>query len=89
MSDSGSGIEAADLSRIFGRFSRIDAGRSREIGGFGLGLAVGKAIAEAHHGSVQVRSTVGKGSAFELMLPGTLATDSAPQPSLDRRAAPR
>src|SRR6266536_442785 len=46
VSDSGSGIAAADLSRIFGRFSRIDAGRSREIGGFGLGLAVVKAIAE-------------------------------------------
>ena len=89
VSDSGSGIAAADLSRIFGRFSRIDAGRSRGIGGFGLGLAVVKAIAEAHHGSVQVRSTVGKGSVFELMLPASLATASVPRQLLDRRATQR
>ena len=89
VSDSGSGIAAADLGRIFGRFSRIDAGRSREIGGFGLGLAVVKAIAEAHHGSVQVRSTVGKGSVFELLLPATMTTASVPRQPLDRRAAPR
>ena len=89
VSDSGSGIAAADLNRIFGRFSRIDAGRSREIGGFGLGLAVVKAIAEAHHGSVQVRSTVAVGSVFELMLPaGPTAADPARQ-SLERRAVPR
>ncbi len=89
VSDSGSGIEAADLGRIFGRFSRIDAGRSREIGGFGLGLAVVKAIAEAHHGSVQVRSTMGKGSVFELLLPATMTTASGPRQPLDRRAAQR
>ena len=89
VSDSGSGIAVADLSRIFGRFSRIDAGRSRGIGGFGLGLAVVKAIAEAHHGSVQVRSTVGKGSVFELMLPASLATASVPRQLLDRRATQR
>jgi signal transduction histidine kinase len=89
VSDSGSGIAVADLSRIFGRFSRIDAGRSRGIGGFGLGLAVVKAIAEAHHGSVQVRSTVGRGSVFELMLPARpTAADTARQ-SLERRAVPR
>src|SRR6266542_1385490 len=89
VSDSGSGIAAADLSRIFGRFSRIDAGRSREIGGFGLGLAVVKAIAEAHHGSVQVRSTVGKGSVFELMLPTSPAAADTARQSLERRAVPR
>ncbi len=89
VSDSGSGIAAADLNRIFGRFSRIDAGRSREIGGFGLGLAVVKAIAEAHHGSVQVRSTVAVGSVFELMLPTTPAAADAARPSLERRAVPR
>src|SRR6266700_1083957 len=86
VSDSGSGIAAADLGRIFGRFSRIDAGRSREIGGFGLGLAVVKAIAEAHHGSVQVRSTVGKGSVFELLLPATMTTASVLRQPLDGRA---
>jgi signal transduction histidine kinase len=88
VSDSGSGIAAADLERIFARFSRIDAGRGREVGGFGLGLAVAKAIAEAHQGSVQVRSTVGQGSVFELMLPATISARSAPRPSLDRHPLP-
>jgi signal transduction histidine kinase len=89
VSDSGAGIAATDLGRIFGRFARIDAGRGRQVGGFGLGLAVVKAIAEAHHGAVQVRSTPGKGSVFELQLPATMATAGASTPSLDRRALPR
>ena len=67
--DSGSGIPPAEIGQIFDRFTRVGTGRSRETGGFGLGLAVVKAIAEAHHGSVQVRSTVGVGSEFELVLP--------------------
>jgi signal transduction histidine kinase len=69
--DSGSGIPAAEIGRIFDRFTRVGTGRSRESGGFGLGLAVVKAIAEAHHGSVQVRSTVGVGSEFGLVLPAS------------------
>jgi two-component system OmpR family sensor kinase len=69
VTDSGSGIPATEVGRIFGRFTRVDTGRSRETGGFGLGLAVVKAIAEAHHGSVQVQSTLGQGSVFELRLP--------------------
>ena len=75
--DSGPGIPAAEVDRIFGRFSRLDAGRSRRTGGFGLGLAIVKAIAEAHQGSVHVRSTEGKGSVFELRLPATIATPSS------------
>jgi signal transduction histidine kinase len=69
--DSGSGIPPADLDRIFHRFARADAGRSRNTGGFGLGLSIVKAIAEAHDGSVGVRSTPGKGSVFEILLPAT------------------
>jgi signal transduction histidine kinase len=69
--DSGSGIPPAEIGQIFDRFTRVGTGRSRENGGFGLGLAVVKAIAEAHHGSVQVRSTVGVGSEFELVLPAS------------------
>ncbi len=71
--DSGTGIPAAEIERIFSRFSRIDAGRSRATGGFGLGLAIVKAIAEAHHGSVQVTSKPGEGSVFELRLPSATA----------------
>jgi signal transduction histidine kinase len=71
VTDSGTGIAATDTERIFGRFSRVDAGRSRTAGGFGLGLAIVKAITEAHGGSVQVRSTQGRGATFELRLPAT------------------
>jgi signal transduction histidine kinase len=88
VADSGSGIPAADVGRIFGRFARIDAGRNRESGGFGLGLAVVKAIAEAHHGSVRVQSTVGQGSVFELSLPASRAGLGS-RPPLDPRAAAR
>ena len=69
VADSGCGIPEADLERIFGRFSRAAPYRSRQAGGFGLGLPTAAAIAEAHHGSVRVDSTVGKGSTFELLLP--------------------
>jgi len=85
--DSGSGIPAADLRHIFDRFTRVGTGRSRETGGFGLGLAVVKAIAEAHQGSVQVRSTVGEGSAFDLFIPASGARPSLAAP-LDRPVTP-
>ena len=86
VTDSGPGIPAAEVGRIFGRFTRVDPGRSREAGGFGLGLAVVKAIAEAHRGSVQVRSTLGHGSVFELILPA--AAQPSPERPLDRRVMP-
>ena len=88
VSDSGPGIPAAEIGRIFGRFSRIDAGRSRTAGGFGLGLAVVKAVAEAHQGSVQVQSTVGQGSVFELHLPASFALAGA-RAHQDQRAVSR
>ena len=86
VADSGSGIPANEVGRIFGRFTRVDRGRSRKTGGFGLGLAVVKAIAEAHNGSVRVESTVGKGSVFELMVPASADLPGLDMP-LDRRAA--
>jgi len=67
--DSGPGIAPGDLERVFGRFARVDAHRNRETGGVGLGLAIAKAIVEAHHGSVAVQSIMGKGSVFEMILP--------------------
>jgi signal transduction histidine kinase len=70
--DSGCGIPGADLERIFGRFARATPYKSREAGGFGLGLPIAAAIAEAHHGSVRVNSTVGGGSTFELVIPMAL-----------------
>jgi signal transduction histidine kinase len=87
VTDSGSGIPAGDLGHIFDRFTRVGTGRSRETGGFGLGLAVVKAIAEAHQGSVQVRSALGRGSVFELLIPAS-RTRPALEPPPERQAAP-
>jgi signal transduction histidine kinase len=86
--DSGSGIPAAEIGQIFDRFTRVGTGRSRETGGFGLGLAVVKAIAEAHHGTVHVRSTLGRGSEFELVLPASAPEPGSALPS-DRQATAR
>ena len=85
--DWGSGIPAADIGHIFDRFTRVGKGRSRDTGGFGLGLAVVKAIAEAHGGSVEVRSMVGQGSVFELSLPAATAYPGLTAP-LNRQALP-
>jgi len=69
--DHGRGIESIHLPRLFERFYRVDAARSREMGGTGLGLAIVKHIAQAHGGSVEVESEIGKGSLFTLRLPAT------------------
>jgi two-component system OmpR family sensor kinase len=69
VADSGCGIAPDDLARIFGRFARAEPYRSREAGGFGLGLPIVHAIAEAHHGSVRVRSNNGHGATFEMVIP--------------------
>lgn len=69
VADSGQGIPARDLPRIFERFYRTDRARSRALGGTGLGLAIVKHIARAHNGDVSVTSTLGEGSVFTLSLP--------------------
>lgn len=67
--DTGPGIEAKHLSRLFERFYRVDTGRSRELGGTGLGLSIVKHLVEAMRGRVAVESTPGKGSCFSFTLP--------------------
>ncbi|MCY0903030.1 MAG: ATP-binding protein, partial [Firmicutes bacterium] len=67
--DTGVGIPAADIGRVFERFYRVDKTRSRQSGGTGLGLAIVKHIVEAHGGHVGVQSEVGQGSRFFFDLP--------------------
>ena len=67
--DSGIGIPARELPRVFERFYRVDRARSRETGGTGLGLAIVKHVAENLGGSVSVKSELGSGSTFEVRLP--------------------
>jgi two-component system OmpR family sensor kinase len=69
VTDAGPGIPEEALPHVFDRFFRVDTARSRGDGGSGLGLAICREIAEAHGGSVSVRSVAGRGSAFSLTLP--------------------
>ncbi|MGB7859846.1 MAG: ATP-binding protein [Acidimicrobiia bacterium] len=67
--DTGEGIPNRDLDRVFERFYRVDAARSRATGGTGLGLSIVKHVAQGHGGSVRVESELGVGSTFTLALP--------------------
>jgi signal transduction histidine kinase len=67
--DSGAGIPAGELPRIFERFYRVDVSRSRSTGGAGLGLSIVRQLVAAHGGRVWAESAVGKGSTFSFTLP--------------------
>jgi len=71
VADSGIGIPARDVDRIFERFYRVDRARSRETGGTGLGLAIVRHVATNHGGDVRVVSREGEGSTFTLRIPLT------------------
>ncbi|MDZ7266699.1 MAG: ATP-binding protein [candidate division KSB1 bacterium] len=75
VADTGRGIPAEHLPRIFERFYRVDRERSRDVGGTGLGLAIVKHIVEAHGSHVKVKSEVGKGSVFSFSLKRNLIKD--------------
>jgi len=69
--DTGIGIAEADLPNVFERFYRADKARTRESGGVGLGLSIGRWITEVHAGTIEVHSSPGRGSMFQIRLPIT------------------
>ena len=83
--DTGPGIHADNLDRLFQPFTQEDASTSRKHGGTGLGLAICRLIAEQLHGTIEVESRVGEGSTFRVRLPLTAAT---PEPQRLRPSSP-
>jgi len=69
VANTGAGIPAEHIDRIFDRFYRADASRSRKQGGYGLGLAIAKSIVEQHKGRISVRSVPGEKTTFTALLP--------------------
>ena len=82
--DSGPGIEAQHLPRLFERFYRVDTGRSRELGGTGLGLSIVKHLVEVQGGQIEVESTPGKGTTFSFTLPREMSPSNSELPDEPR-----
>jgi heavy metal sensor kinase len=80
VSDSGIGIPAAAVPHVFDRFYRVDAARSREDGGAGLGLSIVHSICAAHAATIEVDSAPGSGSRFRVKFPHPAAVSFAPPP---------
>jgi two-component system, OmpR family, sensor histidine kinase BaeS len=76
--DSGIGIAAEDLPHVFDRFWRSDRSRSRATGGSGIGLAVVRELVRAHHGRVELRSELGRGTTARVVLPAGAPAIVAP-----------
>src|ERR1700675_2031826 len=86
--DTGMGIAENELPRIFDRFYRADHARNREIRGSGLGLAIARWIADMHHATIRVQSTLGEGSVFRIELPFTHRESQIELNAKDFRPAP-
>lgn len=85
VTDQGEGLSAEDQERVFERFYRVDAARSRHTGGTGLGLSIVKHVAQNHGGEVTLWSQPGQGSTFTLRLPEMEGLDDGgdvPQPAV-------
>jgi signal transduction histidine kinase len=77
VADAGEGIDPGLLPTLFDRFTRADAARGRDTGGAGLGLAICRAIVEAHGGRISAASAPGEGATFTVELPRTVS-EAAP-----------
>jgi len=75
--DSGVGIPAESIPRIFERFYQVDSSNTRKYGGTGLGLALVKSILDAHGNQIRVQSTVGEGTAVSFFVAGIQPADVA------------
>ena len=69
VSDTGVGIPAEELPKIFDKFYRVKHPKTRNVTGTGLGLAIVKNVVDAHEGTIDVKSVVGKGTVFKVLLP--------------------
>jgi len=87
VADTGIGIAAHHLPRVFDVFYQVDGSSTREYGGAGLGLAIVKSFIEAHGGQVKVESVVGKGTTFTLVLPVRASATTIPMVSSSHAAA--
>jgi PAS domain S-box-containing protein len=90
--DTGEGIPASEIGRLFERFHRVDSVRGRSHEGTGIGLALVQELVHLHGGDVQVESTVGKGSTFTVTIPvGPKGSEGAEKATLETvtKAGPR
>ena len=74
--DKGIGIPEDALARVFDRFYRVDASRSRRTGGVGLGLSIARAVVERHGGTIEAMSAPGRGSTLRVSLPAVCGESS-------------
>ncbi len=86
VTDTGIGIGADHLPRVFDVFYQVDSSSTREYGGAGLGLAIVKSYVDAHGGEVQVESMVGKGTSFTVVLPLRAAAAAVSVPGVGQAA---